>query len=115
MTLWRHLHLLRALLPSASTTPSECAAAVEVCHETAQQPSGFAIAGSRNCVRAGTRRPRFANRDPRILAETVRTWLNGTHHGVTTRWLPLYLREAEGRLAFHPEQLLGAVFDVILS
>ena len=106
MTIWRHMHLLRTLLPRAPVAPTETAAAVELCHRTRRQPRGFAIVGARNCVRASLRPSRWPGDWPRLIAESVRTWLSGTHHGVTTRWLPFYLREAEARYAYPPDELL---------
>src|SRR2546421_462436 len=69
MSLWRHMPLLRALLPRARVAPSETAATLELCHRTRRQPQGFAIVGARNCVRASLRPSRWPGGWPRLLAE----------------------------------------------
>lgn len=51
-----------------------------------------------------------------MLAESLRTRLNGTFHGVTARWLPAYLDEAIARWRIGDEVaawLVQRLLDVV--
>lgn len=111
MTMWRHMHALRLLLPAVAGPRADHAETI-VCGRSS--PAQASITTGRRGARAALDRhvdmhPRRAPRsDFRLTGENTRAWLNGTHHGVTRRWLHRYVREAAARLALTPAQILRA-------
>ena len=51
----------------------------------------------------------------RIIGETIRTWLNGTFHGVTSRYLAWYLHEATARANYSPADCLAQSLARLLA
>jgi hypothetical protein len=102
-TLWRHLLTLRAMLPPPpSPTPAST------------DGERFAV------TRAAAIEARF---DPtkhtadgaRVVIQAVRTWLNGTFHGVSLGWLSLYLRELSARRICGDTLVAGALLELLVS
>jgi hypothetical protein len=113
-TIWRHLLTLRALLPPPIARAPSNVAATQLCgrHTTAQRAS--VRTGSRVAVERGTDDV-TGGREGRLLAESIRTTLNGTFHGVSARWLAAYLDEALARWRIRDEVctwLVARIVDV---
>lgn len=92
-TIWRHLLTLRALLKPPVAQPASTVATVQLCGRRTQAKSAWVRVGVRVALAAELMEKRGGS-DGRLIAESVRTTLNGTFHGVTARWLPAYLDEA---------------------
>lgn len=109
VTLWRHIHRLRELLPEVlQPTPPD--AAVLVCH--ACEP-GVVCVGARAGMHGYEGAPRGHNRR-RLRAEAVKSWLTATFHGVTTKYLPLYVHEAACRADYLPRAILLLVLERLI-
>ena len=103
-TIWRHLLTLRALLQPPIAQPAHDVAAVQLCgRHTAAEPA-WVRADARVAIARvdlardvdGTASGKSGSAG-RMLAESVRTMLNGTFHGVAARWLQAYLDEVLAR------------------
>src|SRR5262249_1100719 len=112
MTIWRQLHLVRLLLPRPAALASLIASATQVCgrrmrrhkHKDKRVPClmyrptpGFVVAGAHNAVRMTYTKPDHQGRMQRMVAESMHSWLVGTHHGVTACWLERYCLEFAAR------------------
>lgn len=118
VTIWRHIHRLRALLPGATATSSPVAF-VAVCGRRREDISPASVGVRRGVagfsfVHAG-HGCASTNSSYRIVGEGVRTWLNGTFHGVTARYLPWYLHEATARSAHTPSASLAHALARLLA
>lgn len=112
VTIWRHLHRLRELLPGlAQRTPQ--AAFVQVCGRRGGDtaPASAAIAHTNASFAFAAAGSDCASTTPgvRIVGESIRTWLSGTFHGVTARYLGWYLQEATARITHAPPELITHV------
>lgn len=91
VTLWRHLQTLRALFPPSR---NDLEAPLALClrepepAQAAVQVTGRATSALRSWV---------STPGCRIALESLRTWLNGTFHGVSAAWLFRYLDELNAR------------------
>jgi hypothetical protein len=94
VTLWRHLLTLRALMPKPPLVVTKLAATTRVAADA------WVRVGARQAMKRETRRPAPSGPMARLVGESVRTWLNGTFHGVSAGWLSLYLREIAARWAY---------------
>jgi hypothetical protein len=73
-----------------------------------ERVAGERVAGERvqtNHVKGG--------REGRLLAESIRTTLNGTFHGVSARWLAAYLDEALARWRIREEVCASLVARIV--
>jgi hypothetical protein len=93
VSLWRHLHTLRALLPPQRAVPTELAAVVHLCR--GEQPASIRAAVASATSRVIT--TSNGGRVGRLVGENIRTLINGTFRGVSAHWLPSYLAEAMTR------------------
>jgi hypothetical protein len=107
VTLWRHIHILRDML-AVGLDPAPPAALVQVCgRRGTAMPGAVVVARDRAFALRATARSTGARRSPvRLVGETVRTWLNGTFHGVSRNWLSRYVLEATVRLNHDAQQIL---------
>ncbi|HEY4222607.1 MAG TPA: hypothetical protein VGO62_14730, partial [Myxococcota bacterium] len=118
VTLWRHLHILRSMLPAAAAIPTSLAAAVQVCARRPRADRATIAASVAAGAQCATARTRPVATDPprsqhkRLIGESIRTWLAGTFHGVTARHLPNYLREYMAR-TFPPFVTVGATLNAL--
>lgn len=97
-TIWRHLLTLRALMPRPHAEPIADAASVQLCgRRTTASPAWVRATIPSALARARTAPPRVTNNIERLIGESVRTFVNGTFHGVSARWLSAYLEEARTR------------------
>jgi hypothetical protein len=94
VTLWRHLHTLRALMQVPPLRLTRLAEPNKVMRRT------WIRTGARTTMRRARRRPPRRGNIVRIVGQSVRTWLNGTFHGVSPQWLSFYLREICARWAW---------------
>ena len=107
-SIWRMFHVIRALLPRTTRSALECeksAASALVCGRRLQRNRAavtlvvrpgrmrFEVRALPRCIRG----PR--TRSARVLLEQLRTWIAGTFHGVSKRYLALYAREFFARHA----------------
>lgn len=88
-TLWRHVLTLRAMLPHSRRARG--ANKVELCHRTPRAA------------------PAYVHVDDRIVGESIRTSLNGTHRGVRAGWLSCYLAEHFARWSASGPALIAAL------
>ena len=95
-TIWRHLLTLRALLPPPVAKPPDDVAAVQLCGRHSKAKPAWVRVGVPFAMTRELVEP-TSSTEGRMLAESIRTRLNGTFHGVTARWLPAYLDEALAR------------------
>ena len=112
VTIWRHIHRLRELLPGvAKRTPQ--AAFVQVCGRRGGDtaPASAAVARTNASFLFAAAGNDCASTTPavRIVGESIRTWLCGTFHGVTARYLGWYLQEATARTTHAPAELITHV------
>jgi hypothetical protein len=96
VTIWRHMQTLRALMPVPPLLLTKLAEPNKVMRHT------WIRTGARTAMRRARRRPPRRGNIIRIVGQSVRTWLNGTFHGVSHLWLPFYLREICARWAWEP-------------
>lgn len=99
VTLWRHMMRLRKMMPRAPSRVTPRAAVVAICGRRSRAAPASAVVGARHTMRVA-RGSASAAAWPRLLGESVRTWLNGTFHGVTAQWLHRYLQEVTARWAY---------------
>ena len=111
-TIWRHLHRIRALLAMAGGAVVE-ASRVVVCRPQPRAAVLAARTGDRFVIAAGPADD-AAHSPLHLVAESVRTWLNGTHHGVTAQHLARYAAEAQARLLWPPEELATRLLDAVM-
>jgi transposase-like protein len=104
VTLWRHIHRLRRLLPPVPSPRllDIATSDVLVCGRKALRLATVRV-GAVGFRALPDIPPRLGRTSRRLVAESLRTWLNGTFHGVTARYLPRYVHEAMCR-AFRPAQ-----------
>jgi transposase-like protein len=57
---------------------------------------------------------RTATPRARVLVETVRTWVNGTFHGVASVWLPRYLQELAARWCCGAKAIAEALVEQLV-
>lgn len=118
VTMWRHIHRLRDLLPAVAPTRAP-AAFVQVCGrhggDTAPASSSAAHAGAAFLFTAAGIDCVTVAPSARIVGESIRTWLSGTFHGVTARHLFRYLCEATARCTYAPTEILTHVLARLLG
>jgi transposase-like protein len=106
VTLWRHIHRLRTLLPPVPGFEHSAATSdVLICGRKAFRLATVRV-GDAGFLAFPDEPPRRGRTPRRLVGESVRTWLNGTFHGVTARYAPRYIREAMCRAIGPPQHML---------
>jgi hypothetical protein len=107
VTLWRHLHTLRAMMPMPDASPINGAAVIPLSDDYGVRAGAtcalrrvllYKIEGGHYCERVG---------------HSVRTWINGTFHGVSFKWLSLYLREISARWTYREDNIVTLLNQLI--
>jgi hypothetical protein len=135
-TIWRHLLTLRALLvlPPVAKSSSDVAV-TQLCGRRTSASRAWVRVGARAVVEreleshalndalhdalhdalpdARSERVVRGGRNGRLLAESIRTMLNGTFHGVSARWLSAYLDEALARWRIREEVVATVVARIV--
>jgi hypothetical protein len=93
VSLWRHMHVLRSMLPDYRHRLTPLAPTVQVTGRSTRVWKRHVAIGTVTAVDCRDRAQRGDPAQTRIVGESIRTWINGTFHGVSPKWLPFYLRE----------------------
>lgn len=115
-TIWRHLGRLRMILPCPSASSTHAGSTtVLVCGRRggAEQGAVRAAIADRRLVVHAADVDRRGRRQLALVGESFRTWINGTHHGVSARKLDAYAREFNARLTSTPDAIAATLLAAL--
>jgi hypothetical protein len=131
VSLWRHMHLLRRLLPERYLVKPGPRRAIQVCGRRAPKdwvaefPPLRPVPASLRVVRdacgfqilwdADLGHDKPGGREGLLVGQTVRTWLNGTFHGVRWNYLSEYATEISARLAFSARDIVSRTLRTLFA
>lgn len=109
VTLWRHLQTLRALFPP-SRHDLDAPLALRLQEPPPAQAALQVTGRATSALRSWVTTPGL-----RIALESLRTWLNGTFHGVSAVWLFRYLDEVNARWRATSAALAASLVQRLLA